>query len=82
NQGVEEDRISQYFQHLAKARAEVIDAITKTTQELAHNKNQLELEKEQIETLLKQQSEKRTALASTQSNRKQTLNKIQSSIKN
>ncbi|MDW1951440.1 peptidase M23, partial [Vibrio sp. 812(2023)] len=76
NQGVEEDRISQYFQHLAKARAEVIDAITKTTQELAHNKNQLELEKEQIETLLKQQSEKRTALASTQSNRKQTLNKI------
>ncbi|MCV5804047.1 hypothetical protein OFN34_35140, partial [Escherichia coli] len=79
NQGVEEDRISQYFQHLAKARAEVIDAITKTTQELAHNKNQLELEKEQIETLLKQQSEKRTALASTQSNRKQTLNKIQSS---
>ncbi len=82
NQGVEEDRISQYFQHLAKARAKVIDAITKTTQELAHNKNQLELEKEQIETLLKQQSEKRTALASTQSNRKQTLNKIQSSIKN
>ena len=48
--GFEEDRISQYFQHLAKARAEVIDAITKTTQELAHNKNQLELEKEQIET--------------------------------
>ncbi|MCG9621950.1 murein hydrolase activator EnvC [Vibrio diabolicus] len=82
NQDVEEDRISQYFQHLAKARAEVIDAITKTTQELAHNKNQLELEKEQIETLLKQQSEKRTALASTQSKRKQTLNKIQSSIKN
>ncbi|MCS0045587.1 murein hydrolase activator EnvC family protein [Vibrio antiquarius] len=82
NQGVEEDRMSQYFQHLAKARAEVIDAITKTTQELAHNKNQLELEKEQIETLLKQQSEKRTALASTQSKRKQTLNKIQSSIKN
>ncbi|MDF4672804.1 peptidase M23, partial [Vibrio parahaemolyticus] len=41
NQGVEEDRMSQYFQHLAKARAEVIDAITKITQELAHNKNQL-----------------------------------------
>ncbi|MEX3074437.1 murein hydrolase activator EnvC [Vibrio alginolyticus] len=82
NQGVEEDRISQYFQHLAKARAEVIDAITKTTQELEHNKNQLDLEKQQIETLLKQQSEKRTALASTQTKRKQTLNKIQSSITN
>ncbi len=81
NEGVEEDRISQYFQHLAKARAEVIDAITKTTQELAHNKNQLELEKEQIETLLKQQSEKRSSLASTQSQRKGTLNKIQKSIK-
>ncbi|WP_394700359.1 murein hydrolase activator EnvC family protein [uncultured Vibrio sp.] len=81
NQGVEEDRISQYFQHLAKTRSKVIDEITQTTQKLEHNKNQLELEKEQIETLLKQQSEKRTALASTQSKRKQTLSKIQSSIK-
>ncbi len=82
NEGVEEDRISQYFQHLAKARSEVIDAITKTTQELEHNRSQLELEKQQIATLLKQQSEKRTALASTQSKRKQTLSKIQSSITN
>ncbi len=82
NQGVEEDRISQYFQHLAKARAEVIDAITKTTQELEHNKNQLDLEKQQIETLLTQQSDKRTALASTQSKRKQTLSKIQGNITN
>ncbi|MGR5410484.1 murein hydrolase activator EnvC family protein [Vibrio sp. PNB22_8_1] len=81
NEGVEEDRISQYFQHLAKARAKVIEAITQTTQELAHNKNQLELEKAQIETLLKQQSEKRSSLASTQSQRKGTLNKIQKSIK-
>ncbi|EOD9422490.1 murein hydrolase activator EnvC family protein [Vibrio campbellii] len=81
NEGVEEDRISQYFQHLAKARAKIIDAITQTTQELAHNKNQLELEKAQIETLLKQQSEKRSSLASTQSQRKGTLNKIQKSIK-
>ncbi|WP_182053423.1 MULTISPECIES: murein hydrolase activator EnvC [Vibrio] len=81
NEGVEEDRISQYFQHLAKARAKVIDAITQTTQELAHNKNQLELEKAQIEALLKQQSEKRSSLASTQSQRKGTLNKIQKSIK-
>ncbi|MHA2814826.1 murein hydrolase activator EnvC family protein [Vibrio campbellii] len=81
NEGIEEDRISQYFQHLAKARAKVIDAITQTTQELAHNKNQLELEKAQIEALLKQQSEKRSSLASTQSQRKGTLNKIQKSIK-
>ncbi len=81
NEGVEEDRISQYFQHLARARAKVIDAITQTTQELAHNKNQLELEKAQIEALLKQQSEKRSSLASTQSQRKGTLNKIQKSIK-
>ncbi|MGR5451468.1 murein hydrolase activator EnvC family protein [Vibrio sp. PNB22_3_1] len=81
NEGVEEDRISQYFQHLAKSRAKVIEAITQTTQELAHNKNQLELEKAQIETLLKQQSEKRSSLASTQSQRKGTLNKIQKSIK-
>ncbi len=82
NQGVEEDRIIQYFQYLAKARSKVIEAIATTTQELDHNKNQLELEKKQIETLLKQQSDKRTALANTQSKRKQTLSKIQSSITN
>ncbi|MGR4991278.1 murein hydrolase activator EnvC family protein [Vibrio rotiferianus] len=81
NEGIEEDRISQYFQHLAKARSEVIDAISKITEELAHNKNQLELEKAQIESLLKQQSQKRTSLASTQSNRKKTLGKIQKNIK-
>ncbi|TMX39146.1 peptidase M23, partial [Vibrio rotiferianus] len=67
NEGIEEDRISQYFQHLAKARSEVIDAISKITEELAHNRNQLELEKTQIENLLKQQSQKRASLASTQS---------------
>lgn len=81
NEGIEEDRISQYFQHLAKARSEVIDAISKITEELAHNKNQLELEKAQIESLLKQQSQKRTSLASTQSNRKKTLGNIQKNIK-
>ncbi|AUI87184.1 peptidase M23 [Vibrio azureus] len=81
NDGVEEDRISQYFQQLAQARAEVIDAISKTTEALAHNKKQLELEKQQIQTLLTQQSEKKTSLAKTQSQRKGTLNKIQKSIK-
>ncbi|ASI95223.1 peptidoglycan DD-metalloendopeptidase family protein [Vibrio sp. SCSIO 43153] len=81
NEGIEEDRISQYFQHLAKARSEVIDAISKITEELAHNRNQLELEKTQIENLLKQQSQKRASLASTQSNRKKTLGNIQKNIK-
>ncbi|CAH1566303.1 murein hydrolase activator EnvC family protein [Vibrio rotiferianus] len=81
NEGIEEDRISQYFQHLAKARSEVIDAISKITEELAHNRNQLELEKAQIENLLKQQSQKRASLASTQSNRKKTLGNIQKNIK-
>ncbi|GEM76603.1 murein hydrolase activator EnvC family protein [Vibrio sagamiensis] len=81
NDGVEEDRISQYFQHLAQARANVIDAINKTTEALAYNKKQLELEKQQIQTLLTQQSEKKTSLAKTQSQRKGTLNKIQKSIK-
>lgn len=81
NEGIEEDRISQYFQHLAKARSEVIDAISKITEELAHNRNQLELEKTQIENLLKRQSQKRASLASTQSNRKKTLGNIQKNIK-
>ncbi|MDF2154736.1 murein hydrolase activator EnvC [Vibrio sp. CAU 1672] len=82
NQGIEEDRISQYFQHLAKARAKVIKEMTDTSEALAHNKQQLELEKAQMETLLTQQSNKRSQLAGTQAQRQKTLSKIQSSIKN
>ncbi len=81
NEGIEEDRISQYFQHLAKARSEVIDAISKITEELAHNRNQLELEKKQIENILKQKTQKPASITSTQSNRKKTWGNIQKNIK-
>lgn len=76
----EEDRMSKYFQHLAKARAETIEALEITQQELNDSERQLELEKEQITSLLKEQTDKRDELAQTQSKRKQTVNKIKGNI--
>ncbi|MBE3660866.1 peptidase M23 [Vibrio navarrensis] len=80
NQGVEQDRISQYFQHLAKARSETISQLETTSAELEHSKQQKLLEQGQIEALLKQQSAKRDQLAKTQSQRKKTLGSIRQSI--
>lgn len=80
NQGVEEDRISQYFQYLAKARSETISQLETTSTELEHSKQQKLLEQGQIEALLKQQSVKRDQLAKTQSQRKKTLGSIRQSI--
>ncbi|ELN6933673.1 peptidoglycan DD-metalloendopeptidase family protein [Vibrio navarrensis] len=80
NQGVEEDRISQYFQYLAKARSETISQLETTSAELEHSKQQKLLEQGQIEALLKQQSAKRDQLAKTQSQRKKTLGSIRQSI--
>ncbi|TFH89829.1 murein hydrolase activator EnvC family protein [Vibrio ouci] len=82
NQGVEEDRISQYFQHLAKARAETISELEATVRELDDSQEQLKLEKEQLTSLLNQQTKKRDQLAKTQSQRKGTVSKIRNSISN
>ncbi|ELP5729102.1 peptidoglycan DD-metalloendopeptidase family protein [Vibrio vulnificus] len=79
-QGVEEDRISQYFQHLAKARAETIQELEETKQQLEQSKQQRLNEQNQIEAMLKEQSAKREQLAKTQSQRKKTLNTIKQSI--
>ncbi|EKO5176289.1 peptidoglycan DD-metalloendopeptidase family protein [Vibrio vulnificus] len=79
-QGVEEDRISQYFQHLAKARAETIQQLEETKQQLEQSKQQRLNEQSQIEALLKEQSAKREQLAKTQGQRKKTLNTIKQSI--
>ncbi len=67
---VNEDRISQYFQHLAKARSETILALQQTREELASNERQLQLERDQIVSLLEEQTKKYDKLAKTQSARK------------
>lgn len=82
NQGVEEDRISQYFQHLAKERSATIAELEKTVSELDDSHEQLKLEKQQITNLLSQQTKKRDQLAKTQSKRKGTVSQIRKSISN
>jgi murein hydrolase activator len=76
----EEDRISQYYQHLAKARAEVITQLEQTQIELAQNQQQLEQEHDQIALLLTQQTDTSFQLKNAQQERKKTLEKIRSGI--
>ncbi|WP_237333216.1 murein hydrolase activator EnvC family protein [Vibrio anguillarum] len=80
NNGVEEDRISQYYQHLAKARSQTIQQLELTQKELNESEKQLQLERDQIASLLEQQTQKRDTLAKTQSERRSTVGKIQKSI--
>ena len=76
NTGVEEDRISHYYQHLAKARSATIKTIEQTQLELEESHKQRQLEQEQIASLLKQQTTKRDTLAKTQTQRKKTVGSI------
>ena len=80
NTGVEEDRISHYYQHLAKARSATINTIGHTQRELAESQKQRQLEQEQITTLLKQQTTKRDKLSQTQVQRKKTVGNIRNNI--
>ncbi|WP_394245566.1 murein hydrolase activator EnvC family protein [Vibrio astriarenae] len=76
----DEDRISQYFQHIAKARSDAIADLETTYQELNQSKQQLSAEKNQITALLEQQKKEQQTLASSQKQRKGTIGKIQKSI--
>lgn len=80
NTGVEEDRISHYYQHLAKARATTIKAIEQTQAELEESQRLRKAEQEQIASLLKQQTTKRNQLTKTQAQRKKTVGSIKKSI--
>jgi septal ring factor EnvC (AmiA/AmiB activator) len=80
NNGVEEDRISQYYQHLAKVRSQTIQQLELTQTELNESEKQRQLERDQIASLLEQQTQKRDTLAKTQSERRSTVGKIQKNI--
>ncbi|MDB1122393.1 murein hydrolase activator EnvC family protein [Vibrio algarum] len=84
NQGKndEQDRISQYFQHLAKARTETIKALDVTSKQLDEKNAQLLKEQQQIKALLAQKTKKRDALTASQNQRKKTVGKIRSNISN
>ncbi|NOH72883.1 murein hydrolase activator EnvC [Vibrio pectenicida] len=82
NQGVEEDRISQYFQHLAKQRTRTIEQLEKTVTELTKSETQLQLEKQQITNLLTKQKQARKRLTKEQSKRKGTVGNIRKNISN
>lgn len=76
----EEDRLSQYYQHLARQRSETIKALNATQQQLGGKQQALVKERDSITALLKEQTAKRDQLNKTQQQRKSTLNKIKSSI--
>ncbi|MGL6262169.1 murein hydrolase activator EnvC family protein [Vibrio sp. WXL103] len=76
----EEDRIGQYFQHIAQARATAISELEITQQQLEGTQQQLSVEKQQITTLLNEQKKQRQALSNSQTERKSTISKIRSNI--
>ncbi|MFC3022572.1 murein hydrolase activator EnvC family protein [Vibrio zhugei] len=78
--GMEEDRISQYYQHLAKARTKAINELETTHRELDNSESQLHKERDKIAELLKQQTQKYQQLDQSQTQRRQTLAKIKKGI--
>lgn len=76
----QKDRISQYYQHLAKQRAVMINELKQTNQQLEQKNQQLISEQTQISSLLDQQSQQLARLKSSQTNRQTTVNKIKKSI--
>ena len=80
NTGVEEDRISQYYQHLAKSRTQALQTLEQTHQELDDSEHQLKLERDQITSILEQQTKKYQELANSQQQRHSTISKIQKGI--
>ncbi|WP_245879938.1 murein hydrolase activator EnvC family protein [Vibrio gangliei] len=75
------DRISQYFQHLAKARTEAIEALSLTQQQLTEKQRQLSEEENRQASLLAEKKAKRNDLLKAQNQRKGTVNQIQSNIR-
>lgn len=76
----DEDRISQYFQHLAQARSDVIAQLESTSQQLKEHQEKLNQEKQQIQSLLKEQTNKRDNLKQVQTKRQTTVKRIRSDI--
>ncbi|GAD80895.1 murein hydrolase activator EnvC family protein [Vibrio ezurae] len=76
----EKDRISQYYQHLAKQRTATITELQHTNAQLEQKNQQLVAEQEQIEALLNKQTQQLKKLRSSQANRKTTVAKIKRGI--
>ncbi len=73
-------RLSFYYQHLAKHRAKAIEALETTTAQLEAKNQQLLNEQQQVQSLLSQQQQKVTDLKTSQTKRKSTLAKIRKRI--
>ncbi|MPW37674.1 murein hydrolase activator EnvC [Vibrio sp. B1Z05] len=76
----EKDRISQYYQHLAKQRTATITELQKTNAQLEQKNQQLVAEQQQIEALLSKQTQQLKKLRTSQANRKNTVAKIKRGI--
>ncbi|OBT16421.1 peptidase M23 [Vibrio sp. UCD-FRSSP16_10] len=76
----EKDRISQYYQYLAKQRAATITELQNTNNQLEQKNQQLVAEQKQIESLLNEQTKLLSKLRSSQNNRKTTVKKIKHGI--
>ncbi len=82
DQSPEALRLSYYYQHLAKARAQAIEALEQTEASLNAKNQQLLAEQTQIASLLDKQTGERDKLRASQSKRKSTVGQISKTISN
>ncbi|MBM7038280.1 murein hydrolase activator EnvC family protein [Vibrio ulleungensis] len=80
DQSPEAQRLSYYYQHLAKARAKAISELEQTEASLEAKNKQLINEQQQIQTLLAKQTSERDKLRGSQQARKSTVSKISKTI--
>jgi septal ring factor EnvC (AmiA/AmiB activator) len=76
-----DERVSYFYQHLAKERAQAIKNLSLTTEQLQLKNQQLVNEQQQVAALLAKQKSERDTLAQSQRKKKQTVAKYQTSIK-
>ncbi len=81
DKAADNDRISQYLQHLATARTEAIAALQQTKSQLVEKEQQLAEQKQTQSDLLAKQTKRRNELSQNRAQRQQTLSKIRTSIR-
>lgn len=78
--GAKQDRMSQYYQHLAAQRTQTLEALNATHEELAQQNEKQAATKSAIETLLTQQRNQYQGLKDQQAKRSSTVKQLKASV--
>lgn len=74
------DRLLHYYAHLNKARAQALQQLAKTQQQLANNHRQAEQSRQQLNQLLARQQQEQDSLSAQQSKRAATAKQLNNAL--